>query len=193
MVAAARVLALAYCIAVAALVWLMGPRPGPEGLESVPRCSLTDNVRVSYWVARFLMRGLLWPRRPDARGCSAPWVHVPEQELFSDLRARYGRVVVVRVWGTPLLLLTDGDDVRQMLDDSPSKLHAGELKLRFFRGLMEGNVGVSHGPHWRRRRELTERCMPSAETLKSAVRGIVDSLDAMPCDASELREPVTNM
>lgn len=168
-------LVLALVVAVAALA--------PDRSLGFPACSALDNASATFWVGVVLSRGLLW-------SSGGWWLSVPEAAIFERLRQRYGRACTLRVWGRSLVILTDPDDVEQMLRDSPDPLRAGALKSRFFRGLMEGNVGISHGADWARRRALTERCMPSPQRIAEAAAEAVATLDRRPSSFSEFKETV---
>ena len=157
----------------------------PDDSLGFPGCSALDNARATFWVGVVLSRGLLWP----ADG--GWWLgSVPEAAIFDGLRERYGRACTLRVWGRSLVILTDPADVDRMLRDSPDPLRAGALKSRFFRGLMDGNVGIAHGADWVRRRALTERCMPSPQRIAEAAERAVAALDRRPASFAEFQAAV---
>jgi len=178
----ASVTARALCLLAAALACLAWGLVSPDESLGFPACSALENARASFWVGVVLARGLLWP--------ADWWLHVPENHIFDSLRAKYGRACTLRVMGRPLVVVLDPKDVAQVLRDSPDPLRAGELKTRFFRGLMDGNVGTAHGSAWARRRELTERCMPPRALLHRAASSVVEALSSRPSSYAEFRRDV---
>lgn len=154
-----------------ALVAVLFVLARPQRMHGFPSCRMGHNVRASALVLWSLVRGLLAPSR--AGWAVAPSTDISGVRLCEDLRRTYGTRCVLGVLGKPLLLLLDPRDVTAVLRDSPDPYQAGRLKARFFRGLMDGNVGISSGAAWRTRRTLTERCMPSSATVRAVVSRIV--------------------
>ncbi len=76
--------------------------------------------------------------------------------LFNDLKKKYGDFALTNVFGKDCFLVTNINDIKYILDNSPYLFNVGELKYRFFKTFMKNNVGVSGGCPWKRRRKIND-------------------------------------
>lgn len=75
--------------------------------------------------------------------------------LFRRLKDR-GKVIPMNILGKEIYILTRIEDIKKLLDLSPSVFGVGSMKKNFFKDLMPKNVGVSEGREWVIRREVNE-------------------------------------
>ena len=92
--------------------------------------------------------------------------------LFNDLKKKYGDFAFTNVFGKDCYLVTNIDDIKYVLDNSPYLFNVGELKLNFFKTFMERNVGVSGGCPWKRRRAINDYALKTDELNLRAILSI---------------------
>jgi hypothetical protein len=93
------------------------------------------------------------------------WWKISEQssditgsELYLKLKTK-GRFVKINVLGKNIYLLTDLNDITQLLDLSPNPFGPGNVKKNFFDSFMPKNVGISIEPDWKYRREYNDKIL----------------------------------
>jgi cytochrome P450 len=85
---------------------------------------------------------------PDATGA----------EVYKTLKAQ-GRFIKLNVLGERIYLLTDIDDISQLLDLSPDPFGPGKIKKNFFSTFIPKNVGISTGKEWEYRRDYNDKVL----------------------------------
>jgi cytochrome P450 len=116
-----------------------------------------DNIKVNAIVFMTLRRGIIsqncfWWRVndffPDSTG----------YEIYQRLKQR-DRFVKLNILGKEIYLLTQLNDIKELLDFSPNPFGAGVLKKNFFSSFMKRNVGISDGQAWIERREYNDKVL----------------------------------
>lgn len=102
-----------------------------------------------------------------SRGILAPkckWYNISEKllsdgsgiNLFYKLNKKFGRIPKTYMFGVKTYVITEEEDIKEILDNSPYPYGPGKLKSKFFESFMKDNVGVSKGCPWKRRRNLND-------------------------------------
>jgi cytochrome P450 len=121
-----------------------------------------DDVWINTVVVLTLNRGIIsqncfwWSLNdmfPDSTGAG----------LYANLKER-GRFVPLNVLGKEIYLVTDLDDIMQLLQGSPNPFGPGILKKNFFDSFMPNNVGISVNPEWKLRREYNDGVLEPNKT-----------------------------
>lgn len=86
--------------------------------------------------------------------------------LFNDFKKKYGDFAFTNVFGKDCYLVTNINDIKFILNNSPNLFNVGELKLKFFKTFMEKNVGVSGGCPWKRRRAINDYALETDKIHK---------------------------
>lgn len=116
-----------------------------------------DNIKVNAIVFMTLKRGIIsqncfWWRLndyfPDSTG----------YEIYKRLKQR-DRFVKLNILGKKIYLLTELEDIKDLLDLSPNPFGPGVLKKNFFSSFMSKNVGISDGKEWIERREYNDKVL----------------------------------
>lgn len=84
-------------------------------------------------------------------------------ELYKTLKER-GRFVPLNVLGKEIYLVTNLDDIMQLLHGSPNPFGPGILKKNFFDGFIPNNVGISTNPEWKDRRHYNDQVLEPHKT-----------------------------
>lgn len=79
-------------------------------------------------------------------------------KLYQTLKTK-GRFVNVNVLGKNITILTDINDITQLLDLSPNPFGPGVVKKNFFDTFMPKNVGISINPEWKNRRDYNDKVL----------------------------------
>lgn len=116
-----------------------------------------DMVKVNMVIFLTLKRGII------SQNCF--WWSI--NDLFSDTTGSQvylqlkdkGRFVPLHIFGEKIYLLTNLDDIQQLLDLSPYPFGPGLLKKNFFDSFMAKNVGISVNPEWKNRRILNDHVL----------------------------------
>jgi hypothetical protein len=79
-------------------------------------------------------------------------------DFYFGMKRKYNNnpLIPIKVMTTPLLMMTDIDSIKYMLDRSPGDFGPGKFKLSFFEHFMNNNVGISIGENWKIRRQFNE-------------------------------------
>jgi cytochrome P450 len=85
---------------------------------------------------------------PDATGA----------EVYKTLKSQ-GRFIKLNVLGEHIYLLTDIDDIQQLLELSPDPFGPGKIKKNFFSTFIPKNVGISTGKDWEYKREYNDKVL----------------------------------
>jgi cytochrome P450 len=116
-----------------------------------------ENIRVNLIVLATLKRGIIsqncfwWSINdvlPDSTGA----------QVYSVLKAQ-GRFIKLSILGERIYLVTDIQDIKQMLDLSPNPFGPGIFKENFFSTFMPKNVGISVNPEWKYRRNYNDKVL----------------------------------
>lgn len=116
-----------------------------------------DNIKVNAIVFMTLRRGIIsqncfWWRIndffPDSTGF----------EIYQRLKQR-DRFVKLNILGKQIYLLTQLNDIKELLDFSPNPFGAGVLKKNFFSSFMKKNVGISDSQEWIERRDYNDKVL----------------------------------
>lgn len=116
-----------------------------------------DNIKVNAIVFMTLKRGILsqncfWWRVNDFFQDSTGY------DIYQRLKQKE-RFVKLNVLGKELYLLTNLDDIKEVLELSPNPFGAGVLKKNFFSSFMKRNVGISDGQQWIDRRDYNDKVL----------------------------------
>lgn len=65
-------------------------------------------------------------------------------------------LIPIRVMTQPILMMTEFESIKYMLDNSPGLFGPGTLKFAFFEYFMNNNVGISVGQNWDIRRKFND-------------------------------------
>ena len=103
-----------------------------------------------------ILRGILGP--------NCYWYNISDKllldrsgiNLFYEYKNKYGRFPSTHMFFEKIHLITEKEDVKYILDNSPELFGVGKLKYKFFKSFMKDNVGVSHGCPWKKRRKVNE-------------------------------------
>lgn len=115
-----------------------------------------DDIKVNAIVFMTLRRGIIsqncfWWRMndffPDSTG----------YEIYQQLKR--DRFVKLTILGKEIYLLTDLNDIKELLENSPNPFGAGILKKNFFSSFMKKNVGISDSEKWIQRREYNDKIL----------------------------------
>ncbi len=79
-------------------------------------------------------------------------------EVYTRLKKR-GRFVPVSILGKEIYLLTDINDIGQLLELSPNPFGPGIFKVNFFSTFMPENIGISQNPQWQYKRQYNDRVL----------------------------------
>jgi hypothetical protein len=115
-----------------------------------------DNIKVNAIVFMTLKRGIIsqncfWWRVNDFFHDSTGY------EIYQRLKQRE-RFVKLNIVGKEIYLLTNLNDIKELLDLSPNPFGAGILKKNFF-SFMKRNVGISDSQQWIDRREYNDKVL----------------------------------
>lgn len=83
-------------------------------------------------------------------------------EVYKTLKR--DRFVELNIFGKKIILLTDINDIAQLLDLSPNPFGPGTFKNHFFDTFIPKNVGISVNPDWKYKRDYNDKVL---ETDKS--------------------------
>jgi hypothetical protein len=113
-----------------------------------------ENLRVNLIMLATFKRGIIsqncfwWKMNdflPDTTGA----------ELYQSLKKR-GRFVQLNIVGHTIYLVTDINDIAQLLELSPNPFGPGILKENFFRRFIPTNVGIATDPSWQYKRAYND-------------------------------------
>jgi hypothetical protein len=90
---------------------------------------------------------------PDATGSG----------VYKRLKSR-GRFVNLNLLGENIYLLTDIQDITELLDLSPNPFGPGKLKQNFFSTFIPNNVGIGVNPDWKYKREYNDKVLETDTT-----------------------------
>lgn len=118
-----------------------------------------ENRELDKMVSLIIKRGILAP--------NCAWWDMSTRELedasgvklYYKIKKKYGNTIPLQMMGQPMLLVTDMNMIRVILDNSPVIFGVGTLKRKIFRTFMAHNVGVSQGCPWMQRRTLNVRVL----------------------------------
>lgn len=85
---------------------------------------------------------------PDATG----------SEVYTRLK-RKNRFVELTIFGQPIYLITQIEDIQQLLDLSPNPFGPGIFKANFFSSFIPQNVGISVNPDWKYKRDYNDKVL----------------------------------
>jgi hypothetical protein len=85
---------------------------------------------------------------PDATG----------SEVYTRLKTK-NRFVELNIFGQPIYLITQTEDIQQLLDLSPNPFGPGIFKANFFSTFIPQNVGISVNPDWKYKREYNDKVL----------------------------------
>jgi hypothetical protein len=118
---------------------------------------LWDTILFNILIILTLKRGIL------SQNCF--WWKVSEfnsdltgAQIYQKFKTK-GRFVKINVLGRNIYLLTDLNDIKQLLDLSPNPFGPGVVKKNFFDTFMPKNVGISVNPEWKYRREYNDKVL----------------------------------
>lgn len=113
-----------------------------------------EDIRINLIMFATLKRGIIsqncfwWKINdylPDATG----------SKLYSSFKRR-GRFVRLTIMGKTIYLLTDIQDIEQLLEESPTPFGPGVIKQNFFRRFIPNNVGIGMNPSWKFKRDYND-------------------------------------
>jgi hypothetical protein len=121
-----------------------------------------ETIQVNLIVLFTLQRGVIsqncfwWGLNdflPDATG----------SQLYQSLKSQ-GRFVKLNILGEQIYLLTDIQDIQELLELSPDPFGPGKIKKNFFSTFIPNNVGISTGTEWKNRREYNDKVLETYRT-----------------------------
>lgn len=121
-----------------------------------------ETIRVNLIVLFTLNRGIIsqncfwWKLNdflPDATGT----------EVYEQLKQQ-GRFINLNILGQHIYLLTDIQDIQQLLDLSPNPFGPGVFKENFFSTFIPKNVGISVNPEWKYKRLYNDKVLQTDRT-----------------------------
>jgi cytochrome P450 len=116
-----------------------------------------NTVKVNIIVFLTLRRGIIsqncfWWKINDAFADSTG------AEVYQTLKKK-GRFVKLNIFGKQMYLVTDIQDIAQLLDLSPNPFGPGTFKHNFFDTFIPRNVGISVNPDWKYKREYNDKVL----------------------------------
>lgn len=116
-----------------------------------------ETLRVNFIVFLTLKRGII------SQNCF--WWKINDMfqdttgaEIYQSLK-KQGRFVKLPLFGTNFYLLTELNDIQELLELSPDPFGPGIFKKQFFDSFMPQNVGISTNPDWKYKRELNDKVL----------------------------------
>lgn len=85
---------------------------------------------------------------PDATGA----------DIYQSIKKK-GRFIKLNIMGKKIYLLTDINDIAQLLELSPNPFGPGVIKKNFFSTFIPTNVGIAVNPDWKYKREYNDRVL----------------------------------
>lgn len=113
-----------------------------------------DDLNINFIMFITLKRGIItqncfwWKLNdylPDATGTN----------MYQSIKKR-GRFVKINIMGKTNYLLTDVNDIAQLLELSPNPFGPGTIKNNFFSTFIPANVGIAVNPDWKYKREYND-------------------------------------
>ena len=100
-----------------------------------------ENLKAGYYIFFIFKRGIFAPNKY--------WSNLSNKYLkdgngvnyFYENKKKYGRFPITYMLGVKLRLVTNNDDIKIILDNSPDIFGPGELKQVFFSQFMPNNLG----------------------------------------------------
>lgn len=89
--------------------------------------------------------------------------------MYNKLKHK-GPFVKLNFFGTPIYLVTEQNEIKDILDNSPMLFGVGKFKYNFFSTFMKDNLGVSQGCPWLQRRKMNEYVLNTNEKHKFFLR-----------------------
>lgn len=120
-----------------------------------------DTIRINMIVFLTLRRGVI-SQNCFWWGINDMFQDTTGSELYQSLKKN--RFVPLNIFGKQMYLLTDINDIGQLLAGSPTPFGPGDLKKNFFASFIQRNVGISVNPDWKYRRDYNDKVL---ETDKS--------------------------
>jgi hypothetical protein len=127
-----------------------------------------DIFKAGYYNIIIIKRGIFAPNKY--------WSNLSNKYLkdgngvnyFYENKKKYGRFPITYMLGVKLRLVTNNDDIKIILDNSPDIFGPGELKQVFFSQFMPNNVGISVGCPWKKRRSINTFTLDSEKLIQNA-------------------------
>jgi hypothetical protein len=118
---------------------------------------LWDTILLNLLIILTLKRGILsqncfWWKVSDLNS------DLTGTQLYQKFKTN-GRFVKINILGRNIYLLTDLNDIKQLLDLSPNPFGPGVVKKNFFDTFMPKNVGISTDPEWKYRRNYNDHVL----------------------------------
>jgi hypothetical protein len=116
-----------------------------------------DTLRVNMIVYLTLRRGIIsqncfwWKINDFFRDSTGA-------EIYQVLK-KQGRFVNLTIFGTQFYLLTELNDIQELLELSPNPFGPGKFKKQFFEPFMPKNVGISTEPEWKYKRQYNDKVL----------------------------------
>jgi cytochrome P450 len=79
-------------------------------------------------------------------------------EVYQSFKRR-GRFVELNILGKEIILLTEIQDIAQLLELSPNPFGPGIVKQNFFASFIPNNVGIAVNPDWKSKREYNDKVL----------------------------------